>query len=175
MTRTRKIEGDEEVQVLEPHPTVLPQVRMDRLRKLAERAAQVGQPAAEMRALAAARAGATVGAPILPIPGLLFTSAVRVVRSLVGAQGDDPTAGRPGILDLPRVVGENLDQGVKRIGDGITDAGNGAVSVVAALFGGVAAIGKGVGDGMASASERLDTDLGRQPIDRLEPDAAGAL
>ncbi len=147
----------------------------------------------------------TIGAPILPIPGLLLNTAIRGLRALVGAKDETPADDRPIITDLPIVVGQNLEQGVKRIGEGIADAGNGVVSIVGAVFGGIAAVGQGIGDGIGavfngigslfgskkdveskkteaskpdvppSAPQLLDSNHPGKPLERLEADVTGTL
>ncbi len=135
----------------------------------------------------------TLGAPILPIPGLLLNTAVRGIRSLFGGRDGAPEDERPTLVDFPEVVGQNLKQGVDRIGEGLSDAGNGVVSIARAVVGGVAAVGQGIGDGIGaifkgignlfggpkdekpSAPQLLDADLPGKPLESLEPDVAGAL
>lgn|GEM_PF-2836335 len=89
-----------------------------------------------------------VGAPILPLPGLIVTSIVRGFHSLTGSKDPDPTAGKPGIEDFPKVVASNFTNGVSLIGQGAVDAANQVATVGTA-------IGKGVADGAVFVAKNV--------------------
>lgn len=88
----------------------------------------------------------TVAGPVVAIPGLLITSLVRGIHALT-SNGPDPTAGSPGIEDLPEVVVNNVKHGVTMIGEGAQEVADQVVDVGKAIGSGAVAAGKAVADG----------------------------
>lgn len=96
-----------------------------------------------------------VGSPILPLPGLLGTSIVRGFRSLTGAKDPDPTAGKPGIEDFPRVVADNFSNGVMLIGAGAKEVTDQVAGIGQAVVDGAVAVGGAVVDGTVYVAKGL--------------------
>lgn len=83
----------------------------------------------------------TVGAPVLPIPGLLINTLSRGLRALTGSDAEKK-AEEPGIEDLPRIVAANFSNGLTLIGKGAGEIADQVTAVGSALVDGVASLFK---------------------------------
>ncbi|MNX77090.1 hypothetical protein D3C86_1086140 [compost metagenome] len=92
----------------------------------------------------------TVGAPILPIPGLLINTVSKGIRALTGGKKADPAQDEPGIEDLPKVVASNFTNGIKLIGKGAEEIADQAATAGGAIVDGVVSLGRSIGKGIAS-------------------------